>query len=940
MEETSTTPRSFNVRLLPWILGAVFLVLYWITLHPWVAPSNVMLLGQLTGWDVDPPVSEPLLYLVSLLFRWAPAAKAPWVLNAVAAVVGALNVVILARCVALLPHDRTREQRIRGHGEDTLLHGWFSSLPIVFAAGLLGLQLTFWENATLQTGEMLDLLLFSFCILALLEYRISLREGWMWAAALAWGVGISCNWAMIGFAPLFLVAILWIRGLSFFNAVFLTRLLLFGLLGLSFYLVFPLISAVVDFQGIGFWPTLKSNLLIEKGYLLGVPRGRPLLLGLISVLPLGLVAIRWEGVKGSSIENYASFGAVVLLQVLWLAAAVYVVFDPPFSSRQLIHLDPSAGGMPLLTFGFTGALAAGYLAGWFLLVGFVSPSKTWDQPAPLFAFLAKAAAVVTLVATVGTPAVLLVRNWQAIRSENNDDSLTLAKSWLEPLPAQPAIVLVDNPLMASLAQAAALARPGTPHHVFFQTVRGPDARYRQWLARTSKEALPQLSPIGTVQENVAGVTTEIIVGLAKAGRAFYLHPSFGFFFEQLQPKPAGVIFKLVPQPEDLVPQVGTPEQAAAALKAWESLAVPLNGIATARDAGGRDGRSLVEIWARTGNAIGVELQRQGRFKDAGRVFTQVRNLNPDNRAAAVNASVNAQLQAGRSPGPELFKPLADALPLQVLNQDGPVDEPIFLRNYGSGLLSALERLPRQAWDVCYRSQQLGPKDPSAPLGQIEALLQANQLPQARAALDRLTKSEFAKSPTREFQAGIQRLEIYYSITQGDIAGAEKRIENARTQFSGDTSLLDMLTEIYIRQRRYDDAIPLLEQWRKQRPEEAPATLRLAAIHITRAQYEPAQKILDQLLAIQPDNAAARLNRAICLLQLNRLDDARREYLAVSEKLPDLPMVKFGLAEISLRRGNTNDAIVHFEKYLQLAQPNTAEYTNVAQRVIRLRGQSR
>ena len=70
----------------------------------------------------------------------------------------------------------------------------------MFAAALLGFQRTFWENATLQTGEMLDLLLFAGMVSALVEYRLDLRERWLWISAFLLGLGITGNWAMIGFA--------------------------------------------------------------------------------------------------------------------------------------------------------------------------------------------------------------------------------------------------------------------------------------------------------------------------------------------------------------------------------------------------------------------------------------------------------------------------------------------------------------------------------------------------------------------------------------------------------------------------------------------------------------------------------------------------------------------------------------------------------------------
>ncbi|MCW5560095.1 MAG: tetratricopeptide repeat protein, partial [Verrucomicrobiae bacterium] len=162
-------------------------------------------------------------------------------------------------------------------------------------------------------------------------------------------------------------------------------------------------------------------------------------------------------------------------------------------------------------------------------------------------------------------------------------------------------------------------------------------------------------------------------------------------------------------------------------------------------------------------------------------------------------------------------------------------------------------------------------------------------------------------------------------------------DSVRGQFNNDTSLLDLLTQLYITQKRYGEAIPLLEQWRKLRLDDPPATIRLAAIHIERRQFDQALRILDQFLGQKPDNRPARINRAICLLRMGRLDDSRREYMGLLEKMPDEPRLHFGLGEIATRRQNTNEALTHFEKYLEHAPTNTTEYAEVSSRVQTMRG---
>jgi len=940
MEENVPPSRSFNARILPWILGAGFLVLYLLTAHPWVGPSNIQLVGQMLGWEPDAPYSEPFFYLIGKVLGVLPARSLPQVLNALSAGFAALTIVILARCVALMPHDRTREQRVRGHSDGAMLHGWFSALPVVFASGLLGFQLTFWENATLQTGEMLDLLLFAFCALCVLEYRLDLRESWLFAGAFVWGLSMTANWAMFGFFPLYLSAIIGVRGWSFFNAVFLTRLILWGLLGLVAYLVVPIGQSFGDHSGLGFWWSLRANLMMEKAYLFGIPRGRPLLLGLVLVLPLVFAGVRWQGTKASTVERYMTIGGIILLQVLWLVSISFVAFDTPFSARRLMYLDEASGGLPLLTFSFTGALAAGYLAGWFLVVGFVPPTKVWEKPNPLLDLLGRLAGGIVVVASVGIPIALLAKNWPVIQAANGRQSLELFQNVVKSLPSKPTAVFSDQPTLTRLARAARVVLPEAPRHGFFDTSRGSDPVYRRWFADSTRESLPEFAVLKDVQENVAGASIAVLSQLASQGRAAYLHPSFGFFFEQLRAVPNGPVYAIVPQPEAFEAVPLDSAQLDGLVKSWTAMAPSFDALVRARALGTKDGKQLASFWSRNANGVGVVLQRQNRLADATGFFDLALRLNPDNRAAKANANVNAALRAGRAPGADDNKPLADTVLQEVLGTDGPVDEPVFLRNFGGGLLVSVDRLPRQAWETFQRLGQLDPKDPTARFGQIEAFLQAERYPRVRQELDALARSPEAKDPTREFSAGQQRLEIYYALTQGDLKRAESLMTNARTQFANDTSLLDLLTELFIRQGRLDEAIPLLEQWRKLRADDPPATVRLSAIYISRSQWEPALKLLDQLLVLQPDNTAARLNKAVCLLKLDRLDESKRQYLEIEEKFPDLPILQYGLAEIALRRKSTNAAIEHLEKYLQLAPTNTAEYSTVSQRLGVLRGGGR
>ena len=192
----------------------------------------------------QPELANPLLFLVTCPFRWLPAAQIPIALNVFSAVCAAATLGLLARSVALLPHDRTDAQRRRERSDFSFLTIGSAWLPPVLAVAVCGLQLTFWEHATNFTGEMFDLLLFAFVIWLLLEYRLDERVGRLYLAAAVYGAGMVENWAMVGFLPVFIAAIIWIRGLGFFNLRFLQRMVLCGLAGMSLALLLPTCAVV------------------------------------------------------------------------------------------------------------------------------------------------------------------------------------------------------------------------------------------------------------------------------------------------------------------------------------------------------------------------------------------------------------------------------------------------------------------------------------------------------------------------------------------------------------------------------------------------------------------------------------------------------------------------------------------------------------------------
>ena len=150
-----------------------------------------------------------------------------------------------------------------------------------------------------------------------------------------------------------------------------------------------------------------------------------------------------------------------------------------------------------------------------------------------------------------------------IRSKNTH------RSWKKICRVRAAILLSDDPGRLFLVQAA-LARDGRAKDFLFldtQSLNSP--AYFRFLHKKFPRKWPDLvgakesrpvNPIGLI-----GVLTM----LAKTNELYYLHPSFGYYFEQFYLEPHGLVYKLKTLPEDsLLPPLPDKNQIAGNEAFW------------------------------------------------------------------------------------------------------------------------------------------------------------------------------------------------------------------------------------------------------------------------------------------------------------------------------------------------------------------------------------
>ncbi len=271
-ETPMNRPRGFVISLLPWILAAAMLVVYLSVLSPRVSVANLAQIAELTDLNWQPNVMfGPVTFLITYPLRWLPMTVLPLAANLISVVCAVLSLALLARSVALLPQDRTQEQRDREPSEFSLLSLRSAWLPPVLAVLACGLSLTFWEHAVAATGEMINLLLFAYLIRCLLEYRVDQREAWLEKFALVCGIAVANSSGIVALLPCFLIAVIWIKGMSFFNVRFIIISIGCWLVGFSLILLLPLVGSLSHTRHLAFWDGLHSIAAWYKWYLTRVP---------------------------------------------------------------------------------------------------------------------------------------------------------------------------------------------------------------------------------------------------------------------------------------------------------------------------------------------------------------------------------------------------------------------------------------------------------------------------------------------------------------------------------------------------------------------------------------------------------------------------------------------------------------------------------------------
>lgn len=961
-EHNSALPRRFVTAVLPWLIGLGALLLYLATLNTWANLGSVSVVTQAAGWNWRPDFQQPLLKLALLPFHLLPASWLPLALNVFNAVLAALVLTLLARTVALLPRDRTPAQRELEQDDHAILSLRSAWLPPLLAAAVLGLQISFWENATAITGEMLDTFVVAYVIRCLLEFRIDERQSWLTRAAFLYALGMTNNWALIGLLPAFVIAVLWIKGLGFFNLGFLGRMMLWGFLGLLLYLFLPIVHSLSATTPVPFGSGLLGELKSQWATLRGVfaylrENYRILVLAATSILPLAFLGLRWS----SSFGDNSPLGILIARSVFHVVYAAFfaicllVMLSPPFSPRVMFP------GVPFLTHYYLAAITVGYCAGYFLLI--CRPAfRHRSRMNPLLRLAGRATWVAVVLMLFIVPAALIGRNLGAIRLTNHQLVGGFVAAAEQSLPAGPASIVSDDPTQLALLRTHLLSQGKAGNYLFYDTQSADVSDYHAFEKRV-QAAWPDTFAHLTNHAKIAPVgLIYFLNGLAAKGPVCYLQPSFGYYFERFDLNPEGVVYPLSAFPTNvLFPaalDAATVQSNEQFWATFDDTMLPAIKECLASDDSPRTVTWLTKLssklhlarehvltadwlavfYSRAATYWAVELQKLDRWDEAAKGFERALALNPYNIVARINLDFNKAHRAGQ-PAPPVSASIEERLAKyddwnQLARECGPFDEPRF--TFEQGRIFLRGGLYRQAIEAIRRVTDLQPTNVMAQIWLADLFNTLGHPAEAQTTVQYLRNHAASFNLTATNQLDLARIDAAAWLRLGDKEKAKTLLAGALESPAANDQFRSIAAQIYLRAGLNAEALPVLNRIVTDHPADVNALANRGFACLQLGQYDEANESLTRALELAPTNGVIRLNRAITLLRAKKYAAAAEDYQVLAKEFPNAYQVEFGFAELAASKGDTNSAVQHLEACLKIVPPGSPDYLQVSNRLATLR----
>jgi tetratricopeptide (TPR) repeat protein len=570
--------------------------------------------------------------------------------------------------------------------------------------------------------------------------------------------------------------------------------------------------------------------------------------------------------------------------------------------------------------------------------------------------LDKAIVVLVLVAVVAVPAGLAVQNLPQIWANTGSALSRITSLSARSLPADGAVVLSDEPFRL-YAMENELRRAGNREKYLLIDTRSLESgAYHLHLQARHPNQWPKPAAKLDYKDRIAQTDlVQLMRSLAAKMPIYYLHPSFGYYFEFFELRPRGLIYQLRPLgPGDIGGPPMSAQELADADQFWQRVKteeldrlIPRIPPAEFPTPGVKMSLRPVTLEMYVGrsysqalNLMGTLVQRAGQLPKAADYYTLALKLDPMNPSAMLNAEYNQQLQGGKRDPLKLSDPVLKRIRAAggswdaILGSAGPVEEPDvcfdLARAFDDG------NNPRQAAQCIERVLAYTPDNLKAQVILVGLLVRAS-LPDL--ALQRVTALRAGPALARLTPAQLAELAISEAWAHALRKDLPKAVQLLRVEIAkrpADGVAWAALFDVLIGANQMNEALAVVEEQIAAQPRNVQALVNGAVLKSRLGRPAEAVPLLNRALEINPKDEYALLNRALVQAAAGNLDGAEKDFEALqSGKGRAKVQVTLGLADIYVRKKRTKDAVRLYRQLEKTLSKESAEYRLVTDRLKQL-----
>ena len=335
-------------------------------------------------------------------------------------------------------------------------------------------------------------------------------------------------------------------------------------------------------------------------------------------------------------------------------------------------------------------------------------------------------------------------------------------------------------------------------------------------------------------------------------------------------------------------------------------------------------------WTLPMTSLGILLSEKNNFREAESFLTKAVNADAEN-FSAYKALTDLRLKTKAAP--DVLKELLAKI--QKLTSE--LNSPAGIWAAQSALENALgDKI--SAKTSLNRALALDPKEKSALLERAEIALSEGD----KTIVSETIKILLQTSPNSD---AVKILQARLFAAEGNVAGAVKTLNSVANKTPEVEVLLkkiavnESFSTIELEKRldsepknaailgrlcsllRTENPVKAIDYCRRAseaEPNNVNHAVGFGAALLQAKQYENAALVLERILKIAPDNFTARTNYATSLFQLKRFAEAKKEFLWLTEKQPDLAIAYYFLAISHDNLKEYWDAIANYQQFLRLA----------------------